>query len=155
MRRLALLALAAPLLLASPAWAQEPTAAPAPPAAMGGHAHAMGPGMAMGEGGGGCAAMMAHMDSANARIATLTETMNKASGSKKTEAMAAVVNAMVQDRLAMQGMMHEMHSHMEQMMKGGMGGMSGMAGCSAGMECCKGAGMSCGAAAAPAPEKKE
>jgi hypothetical protein len=104
--------------------------------------------------------MMAKMDSANARIASLTEAMNKATGSKKTEAMAAVVNAMVQDRLAMQSMMHEMHSHMEMM--GGMSGMAAKSACSAGMECCKGQAMDCckgeaGSCSAPAaaPEKKE
>jgi hypothetical protein len=83
--------------------------------------------------------------------------MNKATGNKKTEAMAAVINAMVQDRLAMQAMMHQMHSQM----MGGMGGMGGAAGCSAGMECCKGQAMDCCKAGATscsapaAPEKKE
>ena len=99
--------------------AQDAPAPAAPAAPMAGHAHAMGPGTGMA--GGGCAAMMAKMDSSNAQIASLTEAMNKATGSKKTEAMAAVVNALVQDRLAMQEMMHQMHSHMEMM--GGMGGM--------------------------------
>jgi hypothetical protein len=109
------------------------------------HAHAMGPGMAMGASGGGCCGgMMAKMDSANARIASLTEAMNKATGSKKAGATAAVVDALVQDRLAMQGMMHEMHM---QMMQGGMGGMGGM-GAAGGMT-------GCPAPAAPAPEKKE
>jgi len=98
-------------------------------------------------------AMMARMDSSNARLATLTEAMNKATGSKKTEAMAAVINAMVQDRLAMQAMMHQMHSHMESMM-GGMGEMGAKSACSAGMDCCKAGATSCSAAAA-APEKKE
>ena len=98
MRRLTLLALAAPLLLAAPLWAQEPTPATPPP--MAGHAHAMGPatGAGGGCGGGGencpCKAMMAKMDSANVQIAELTEKMNKASGSKKTEAMSALLNAL-------------------------------------------------------------
>ena len=105
MRRLALTALAA-LLLASPTLAQEPAAAAAPPVPMAGHAHTTAPGAGMG---GGCASMLAKMESANARIASLTEAMNKATGSKKTDAMAAVLNAMVQDRLAMQSMMHEIH----------------------------------------------
>lgn len=170
MRRLSLIALAAPLLFAAPLWAQEP-AAPAP---MAGHAHAMGPGMGAGGGCGGsgecpCMAMMAKMDSANAQIADLTAAMNKASGSKKTEAMAAVVNAMVQDRLMMEGLLKMMHAHMQKMMMGGMEGMGGMGGmngmggsmggngaCSPGMECCKGAGgAGCGAAASPAPAPKE
>ena len=173
MRRLSLIALAAPLLLAAPLWAQEPaTPAPAP---MAGHAHAMGPAMAGGCGGSGecpCMAMMAKMDSANAEIADLTAAMNKASGGKKTEAMAAVVNAMVQDRLMMEGLLKMMHAHMQKMMMGGMEGMGGMGGmggmngmggamggngaCSPGMECCKGAGgAGCGAAAPPAPAPKE
>ena len=161
MRRLALLALAAPLLLASPLWAQDP--APAAPAPMAGHAHAMGPAMGAGAGCGGgdcaCMAMMAKMDSANTQIAELTAAMNKASGSKKTEAMAALLNAMVQDRLAMQGMLKMMHSHMEAQMMGGMGGMGGMSGMGgmpgmAEKPACA-PGMSCGAAAAPAPAPKE
>lgn len=159
MRHLTRLALTA-LFLASPAVAQDAPAPAAPPAPMAGHAHAMGPGTGMA----GCAAMMAKMDSSNARIAALTDAMNKATGSKKTEAMATVLNALVQDRLAMQSMMHEMHSHM----MGGMGGMAAMGctgekpGCGAGMECCKGQAMDCckgGAmscsAPAAAPEKKE
>jgi hypothetical protein len=167
MRRLALIALAAPLLLASPLWAQESAAPPAAP--MAGHAHAMGPGMGAGGGCGGsgecpCMAMMAKMDSANSQIADLTAAMNKASGNKKMDAMAAVVNAMVQDRLMMQGMVKMMHAHMQQMMMGemeGMGGMGGMGGmmggkgaCSPGMDCCKGDGTGCGAAT-PAPAPKE
>jgi hypothetical protein len=170
MRRLALIALAAPLLLATPLWAQDSAAAPATP--MAGHAHAMGPGMGAGGGCGGecpCMAMMAKMDSANVQIADLTAAMNKASGNKKMEAMAAVVNAMVQDRLMMQGVVKMMHEHMKQMMMGGMEGMEGMGGmggmggkggmmggkgeCSPGMECCKGEG--CAAAGAPAPAPKE
>lgn len=153
MRRLSLIALAAPLLFAAPLRAQEP----ATPAPMAGHAHAMGPGMGAGGGCGGsgecpCMAMMAKMDSANAQIADLTAAMNKASGSKKTEAMAAVVNAMVQDRLMMEGLLKMMHAHMQKMMMGGMEGMGGMNG----MECCKGAGgAGCGAAATPAPAPKE
>ncbi len=169
MRRLALLALAGPLFLATPLRAQEPAAAPAAP--MAGHAHNMGPGMGAGGCGGECPcmAMMAKMDSANIQIADLTAAMNKASGSKKTEAMAAVVNAMVQDRLMMQGMLKMMHAHMEKMMMGGMGGMEGMGGmggmggmkggqgeCAPGTDCCKAAGgAGCGAAAAPAPAPKE
>lgn len=161
MRRLSLIALAAPLLFAAPLWAQEP----ATPAPMAGHAHAMGPGMGAGGCGSGecpCMEMMAKMDSANAQIADLTAAMNKASGSKKTEAMAAVVNAMVQDRLMMEGLLKMMHAHMQKMMMGGMegmGGMNGMGGngaCSPGMECCKGSGgAGCGAAATPAPAPKE
>ena len=173
MRRLALIALAAPLLLASPLWAQDP--APAAPPPMAGHAHAMGPATGAGGCGGGgadcpCKAMMAKMDSANVQIADLTEKMNKASGSKKTDAMAALLNALVQDRLMMQGMVKMMHTHMEKQMMGGMGGMMGDHGAGAqGMECCKGgapmdcckaaggagcAGAGCGAAA-PAPASKE
>jgi hypothetical protein len=170
MRHLAFLAFAAPLFLASPLRAQDP--APAAPPPMAGHAHAMGPAMGAGAGCGGescpCMAMMAKMDSANTQIAELTEKMNKASGSKKTEAMAALLNAMVQDRLTMQGMLKMMHSHMEKQMMGGMGQMGGMGGmggmgamagnaaCAPGMDCCKAAGgAGCGAAAAPAPAPKE
>ena len=132
MRRLALIAFAAPLLVAAPLRAQEPAQAPPPAAAMPAHAHAMGPGAAMGGDMAGCTAMMAQMDSANARLAALTETMNKASGSKKTDATAAVVNALIQDRLVMQKHMHEMMMHM----MGGMGDMGGMSGCSAGATGC-------------------
>lgn len=168
MRRLALIALVAPLLLASPLWAQEPTPATPPP--MAGHAHAMGPAMGAGGCGGGencpCKAMMAKMDSANVQIADLTEKMNKASGSKKTEAMAALLNALVQDRLMLQGMVKMMHTHMEKQMMGGMGGMNGGHGagaqgmdcCKSGaqaMDCCKAAGGAGCCAAAPAPAPKE
>jgi hypothetical protein len=72
--------------------------------------------------------------------------MNQVNGSKKTDAMAAVVDALVQDRLAMQGMMKEMHRHMMHMMMEG-GGMGGMM--HAEPKCP--AGKACGAAAAPAP----
>ena len=162
MRRLALIAFAAPLFLAAPLRAQQPAQAPPPAVApMPAHAHAMGPGADMGGDMAGCKVMMAQMDSANAKLAALTETMNKASGSKKTDAMAAVVNALIQDRLAMQKQMHEMHMHMMGGMgeMGGMGGMGGMgatAGCSAGMECCKPGATGCSApAAAPDAGKKE
>lgn len=165
MRRLALIALAAPLLVASPLRAQDPTPAAPPP--MAGHAHAMGPGMGAGGCGGEncpCMAMMAKMDSANVQIADLTEKMNKASGSKKTEAMAALLNALVQDRLMMQGLVKMMHTHMEKQMMGGMGGMCGMGGmggmggqgaCAPGSDCCKAAGGAGCGAAAPAPAPKE
>jgi hypothetical protein len=163
MRRLALIALAAPLLFASPLWAQEP--APATPPPMAGHAHAMGPAMGAGGCGSGencpCKAMMAKMDSANVQIAELTEKMNKASGSKKTEAMAALLNTLVQDRLMMQGMLKMMHTHMEKQMMGGMGGMGGMhdmggkPACAPGSDCCKAAGGAGCGAAAPAPAPKE
>ncbi|HRZ09500.1 MAG TPA: hypothetical protein P5319_06350 [Gemmatimonadales bacterium] len=168
MRRLTLLALAAPLLLSAPLWAQEPTPATPPP--MAGHAHAMGPatGAGGGCGGGGencpCKAMMAKMDSANVQIADLTEKMNKASGSKKTEAMAALLNALVQDRLMMEGVLKMMHAHMEKQMMGGMGGMGAMGGmggmggqgaCAPGADCCKAAGGAGCGAAAPAPAPKE
>jgi len=148
MRRLALIAFAAPLLMAAPLIAQEPAQAPPPAAAMPAHGHAMGPGAAMGGEMAGCKTMMAQVDSANARLAALTETMNKASGSKKTDATAAVVNALIQDRLAMQKHMHEMMMHM----MGGMGDMEGMAG----MDCCKAGATGCSApAAAPDAGKKE
>lgn len=153
MRRSALLALVLPFLIATAGRAQDaPTAASPPPA---GHAHAMGPAMgaggSCGDGECACKAMMARMDSANARLAALTETMNKASGSKKTEATAAVVDALVQDRLAMQGMMKEMHQHMMHMMMEG-GGMGGMGGMMHPKPDCP-AGQACGAAAAPAPKE--
>jgi len=137
---------------------------------MAGHAHAMGPatGAGGGCGGGGencpCKAMMAKMDSANVQIADLTEKMNKASGSKKTEAMAALLNALVQDRLMMEGVLKMMHAHMEKQMMGGMGGMGAMGGmggmggqgaCAPGADCCKAAGGAGCGAAAPAPAPKE
>ena len=155
MRRIALLTLVLPFLLVTAGRAQDAQPAAAPPPA--GHAHAMGPSMGGGSCGDGecaCKAMMARMDSANARLAALTETMDKASGSKKTEAMAAVVDALVQDRLAMQGMMKQMHEHMMHMMMGGgeMGGMGGMGGMMHPKPDCP-AGQACGAAAAPAPKE--
>ncbi len=152
MRRAALISLVAPFLLALPAAGQNPAPAPAGPPPMAGHAHAMGPGAA-GSCGDMCAAMMARMDSANARLATLVEAMNAAKGSKKTDAMAAVINAMAQDRLEMQSMMKMMHEHMMGMMHGGMGGM-GAGGCQPGMPCCQGQ-AGCAAPPAAAPDKKE
>jgi len=53
-------------------------------------------------------------DSATARLDRLVQAMNQATGSKKTEAMAAVINELVAQRRAM-------HQHMQQMM--GPGGM--------------------------------
>jgi hypothetical protein len=127
MRRLALLVLAAPLILSTPALAQEP--ATAPPMPMAAHAHQMTPPASAGQGCGAmdpsCGAMLARMDSVNAQLAALTEKMDKATGSKKVEAMGAVIDAMVRDRLEMASMMTKMHAHMQQMM-GGMSGMGGM-----------------------------
>jgi len=149
MRRLVPLLLT-PLFLVAPLVAQDPAPAPAAPPAMGGHAHAMGPTTGAGGCGEMCAGMMARMDSANAQITTLTDAMNKAKGDKqKVEAMTALLNVLVQQRLQMQSAMQMMHQHMEHMMHGGMGGMNGMAHCADGGKGCA------PPAAPPAADKKE
>lgn len=142
MRRQAALALIA-FFLTTSLLAQDPAVGAAPNSPMAGHAHAMGPGMSGGSCGDMCAGMMARMDSADSQLAALADAMNKAKGDKqKLQAMTALLNAMVQQRLQMQSAMKMMHQHMEHMMNGGMGGMGGMAGCA------EGAG---GCAAPPAP----
>jgi hypothetical protein len=51
--------------------------------------------------------MMA-MDSMNARLDTLVQRMNRASGNAKVSAMAQVINELVSQRRAMQRHMHQM-----------------------------------------------
>jgi hypothetical protein len=110
-------------------WAQQPT--PAPPAAQ----KMEMPGKpAMTDGKMSEESMMAHhkemmakMEAADARLDELVKTMNAATGSKKTNAVAAVINELVAQRkqmrdqmMAMQPeMMKHMMAHMEMgMMKG-------------------------------------
>ena len=111
-------------------WAQQPTPVPAPPAhkmEMQGKPGMMHEGMT-------CEAMMtrhkemmAKMDAMDARLDGLVKTMDAAKGSKKADAVAAVVNELVSQRkqmrehmMAMQPeMMHHMMEHMRMgMMKG-------------------------------------
>jgi hypothetical protein len=107
-------------------------------------------------------AMMARMDSMEARLATLVAEMNAASGSKKTNATAAALTQLVANHTAMRG-------HMQQMMMsgpmgagmgagmgpGGMACGAGAGGCCGGNCCCApGAATGCAAGTPPA-EKKE
>lgn len=62
-------------------------------------------------------AMMMRMDSLGARLDSLTRVMNQASGTRKVNAMAEVVTALVTHHLEMQRHMHE-----NMMGRGGMGG---------------------------------
>jgi len=153
------LALAAASLIALPGAAQDaPKPAPTPPPAMGAHAHQMGPGAGMMSA--EHKAMMARMDSMEARLATLVAEMNAASGSKKTNATAAALTQLVANHTAMRQHMHEMM--MAKPMGAGMGaGMGGGMACGADGGCCKdgccckpGAAMGC-SAGTPPPEKKE
>jgi hypothetical protein len=57
--------------------------------------------------------MMARMDSLDARLDSLTRVMASASGTRKINAMSAVLSALVAQHLAMHRMMHE---HMMGMM---------------------------------------
>jgi hypothetical protein len=158
------IALAAASLIALPGAAQDapkpaPTA-PAPMPAMAGHGHQMGPGAGMMSA--EHKAMMARMDSMEARLATLVAEMNAASGSKKTNATAAALTQLVANHTAMR-------AHMQQMMmagpmSAGMGAGMGAGAMTCGADaggcckdgcCCKpGAAMGC-AAGSPPPEKKE
>lgn len=79
-------------------------------------------GMKPGGGGGMDHAMMMRMDSLGARLDSLTKVMNRASGSRKVDAMAAVLTTLVSDHREMQRHMHE-----RMMREHGMGG-GGMAG---------------------------
>ncbi len=67
-------------------------------------------------------AMMARMDSLGARLDSLTRVMNQATGSRKVDAMAAVLTALVGHHLEMQRHMHE-----GMMNRGGGGGQHGEA----------------------------
>ena len=146
------LALAAASLIALPGAAQDaPKPAPTPMPAMAGPGHQMGPGAGMMSA--EHKAMMARMDSMEARLATLVAEMNAASGSKKTNATAAALTQLVANHTAMRAHMHQM------MMAGPMGagmGAGGMACGADGGDCCKD-GCCCkpGAAETPRPEKKE
>ncbi len=124
-----------PVLLVSlagvvPLWAQQPT--PPPPAAQKMEMPGK-PGMTDGKM--SEESMMAHhkemmakMEAADARLDELVKTMNAATGSKKTDAMAAVINELVaqrkqmrKDMMAMQPeMMKHMMAHMEAGMAKGM-----------------------------------
>ena len=60
--------------------------------------------------------MMAQLAAHDAEIAKLTEQMNHATGQAKIDAMAQLLNALVQDRAAMHEQM-QMMQHMHDMMK--------------------------------------
>lgn len=95
-KRMILTGLAAFLLFGSSAAAQEPGPGKDTSRAMAGHPMT-GP------------MMMTMMDSADARLARLVSTMNRATGSKKVDAMAAVINELVAQRTMMR-------THARQMM---------------------------------------
>ena len=71
--------------------------------------------------------MMANMQAADAKLNALVETMNAAKGAEKTEAIAALLTAIVKEHGAMRGSMMNMMNMMSGM-PGMMGGMSGMKG---------------------------
>ena len=64
----------------------------------------------------GMAEQMRMMDSLNARLDTLVNRMNRATGNKKVTAMAAVINELVAQRKAMQGHMRQMMESRQGMM---------------------------------------
>jgi hypothetical protein len=66
--------------------------------------------------------MMSMMDSADARLDRLVSTMNKATGSRKVQAMAAVINEMVAQRKTMRTHARQMMMGPDGMMENGMGG---------------------------------
>ena len=105
------------LLVAGPVSAQQPGQMPRDsmhhgmPAAAGG-------GMGMGS-----RSMMP--DSAQARLDSLVEAMNRATGNKKVPAMAAVINQLVVERRAMHERMRAMHEHMGEMTGPKAGGPQG------------------------------
>jgi hypothetical protein len=74
-------------------------------------------------------AMQKHMAEMDAKLQTLVDDMNKATGSKKVDRMAAVINELVSQRAMMRKQMAEMQpkmmQHMMEHMKSGM--MKGMA----------------------------
>jgi hypothetical protein len=79
--------------------------------------------------------MKARMAAMDEKLIALTEKMNAVSGEAKTEAIAAVVNEMVEQHTSMRGMMMTMQPRMMQHMMGHMGGgmrsgmMQSMEGC--------------------------
>lgn len=58
-----------------------------------------------------CAAMMKQQEQQDAKLQSLVDTMNKATGQAKVDAMAAVITELVAQRNAMRGEMHEMMMH--------------------------------------------
>ena len=56
----------------------------------------------------GMAERMRIVDSTNARLDTLVNRMNRATGTRKVTAMADVINQLVADRRAMQARIHQM-----------------------------------------------
>lgn len=101
MRHVAMVVLACSVMAAREATAQQP-------GRQHGDSSAMQPPMDRG--------MIAQMQEADARLDRLVTEMNRSSGSKKVEAMAAVINEMVMQR-------KQMRKHMMQMME--MRGQSG------------------------------
>ena len=110
MKRIILIGLAGSLLLASGASAQEPGRQ------QGDTMNAMRGRPMTGE------MMMSMMDSADARLDRLVSAMNKTTGSRKVQAMAAVINELVAQRKMMR--MHAMQMMMgrDGMMGNGAGG---------------------------------
>jgi hypothetical protein len=62
--------------------------------------------------------MMAEMKAGDAKLDALVKEMNAATGDAKVNAVAAVVNELVQQHRAMHGRMGEMHQHMMGMGRG-------------------------------------
>ena len=58
----------------------------------------------------GMTKMMSDMKAGDAKLQALTDTMNAATGAEKTEAMAALLNALMQERATMHAMMHMMNT---------------------------------------------
>jgi hypothetical protein len=72
-------------------------------------------------------AMMARMDTVDARLDSLAKVMSRATGTRKVDAMSALLSALVAQRLDMRRMMHEhMMGQMGMPEMRGMGGASGM-----------------------------
>jgi hypothetical protein len=65
--------------------------------------------------------MMAEMKVGDAKLDALVKEMNAATGQAKVNAVAAVVNELVQQHRAMHGHMGQMHEHMMGMGRGMMG----------------------------------
>lgn len=84
-----------------------------------------GMGMSHGAGGHDMHAMMMRMDSVGQRLDSLTQVMQRATGQRKVDAIAAVVATMVAEQRAMQRHMHDMMMQQE-MGQGGMGMGMGM-----------------------------
>lgn len=78
-------------------------------------------------------AMMMRMDSLGTRLDSLTQVMQRATGPRKVDAIAAVVSAMVAEQQEMRRHMHDMMMQRE-MGQGGMG-MGGMTGGARAMDC--------------------